>query len=383
METTSSNASQHLVDNQVEQVAYLQGFPNDRMIPADPTNAELIILIAIAAIGLLGNFAVIIIILAIQSLRKASNAFICHHSILDLIKSGYCLPFAQTMTKVQPITFCNILGSSYIVFVTTTAFNLLALVMNEAYMFSDLALGIQDSRNYCCVMFGIFIIWFGSIIMNLGVAFIPGNPGFDRKVDYCIFVYGITRNYILHILWIVLVTMAVCLTIMYLKKLHMDIKRASYYRLSTLIRATVNIDTDVMTRTQQREHEFRERHHIKWIQRITRKKLALLVILLAMFILFWYPMFLLTVADPRFKVQPHIYKALTLYAWSNPAISPIIFLLHLKVICCCRKDEKEDNNVVYKGPQYIEERCDKFIHSSNSCLDLNNRSNSTYHRYSN
>ena len=340
-----------------EQSDYVFGAQEDgELSTVNTSHGEIATLITIATVGILANASVIIVIFVLRDLRRASNAFVCHHCILDLIKSCYCLPFAQTMSQIQPVTLCNILGSSYIVFVTTTAFNMLAMVMNEAYMFSDLTLGITDSRNFCCVSFGVFIIWFGSIIMNLGVAFIPGNPGLDRKFDYCVFVYGITQNYILHILWIVLVTMAIGMTIMYLKKLHTDIKKSSYYRLSTLIRATVNIDTDIQTRSQQKAHEVRERHHIKFIQKVTRKKLMLLVTVVISFILFWYPMFLLTVADPSFRVPALVYKALTFYAWSNPALTPFLFMLYLKMTCFCKEARSCDHEG--KGSGRIAE-CDR------------------------
>ena len=91
-----------------------------------------------------------------------------------MIQSAFCLPFAQSLIgEVHPL-MCTMMGSSYVVCVTTSSFNLLALVMNESYHFSDKVLSMQESRNYSCVIFGVFMIWFSSIIMNLGVAFIPG-----------------------------------------------------------------------------------------------------------------------------------------------------------------------------------------------------------------
>lgn len=348
-------------------------FPNDhyaRRISIDPSNFEIDILFAIAGIGIIANLSVIVAIFSLQNLRNVSNAFICHHCVLDLIKSGYCIPFARTMTRIQPISYCSLIGSSYIVFVTTTAFNQLALVVNESYMFSDLVLGIQDSRNYCCVIFGIFIIWFGSITMNLGVAFIPGSPNFDHKDNFCIFTYGITKNYILHILWVILVSMAILLTIKQLRKLYIDIKRASFYRLSTLIRTTLQMETTEMSNMQQLKHDAQQRQNIKRMQKATRNKVVLFILLLLFFVLFWYPLFLLSATDPHFKRSPLVYKSLTIYAWSNPVIPPFIFLNYLKITGFCKRDQNRES--MHKHALNLNDRGKKFLHRSNSSLEMQN-----------
>ncbi len=243
----------------------------------------------------------------------------------------------------QPNVLCSFLGSSYVVLVTTSAFNLLALVMNEAYQFYDLVMSIKDSRNCCCVIFGIFTLWFSSIIMNLGVAFIPGNPSYDRKEDrHCIFVYGITRNYVLHMLWIVLVSMAIGCTIFYIRKLHLDIKSSSYYRMPTLIRATVTIDTNVRTASQRRQSQFREKHHVNHIVHVTKKKLVLLILLVSVFIIFWYPLFTLTATDPDMGVSREVYKVLTLLAWSNASATPFLLFFMIRSGCCCNDSDETD-----------------------------------------
>lgn len=304
-------------------------------------NLEVAILIIVATIGMIGNFGIIIVVMLLTSLRRASNAFLVHHSVLDLLKSAYCVPFAHTMIGNDMPQFCGSLGASYIVFVTASAFNLLGMVMNEAYQFADLTIGIKDSRNYCCVIFGVFIIWFSSIIMNLGVAFIPANPSFDREMGHCIFVYGVTRNYVLHLLWIVLITLALVLTSVYLRMLHTDIKRSSYYRMATLLRATMTIDTSARTATQRRKSEVKTKHHVKHLQRVTMHKLYLLILMTAMFTAFWYPVFIVTASDPLFSVSPSIYKALTIFAWSNPTLTPFVHFLFIKTACCCREQDPE------------------------------------------
>ena len=335
---SAAPSSSHNVSDVLEP-AYLRDdepvlYPREDLIE-DKT--EIAVLIVVASIGMVSNFAVLILILVLHNLRRASNAFLFHQCLLDLLKAAYCLPFAHTMVADEPPIYCGMLGASYIVFVTTSSFNLLAIVMNEAYQFADLMLGVKDSRNYCCVIFGVFIIWFSSLIMNLGVAFIPGNPSYDRRIGHCIFIYGVTRNYVLHLLWIVLISLALGLTIVYLWKLHLDIKRSSYYRLTTLIRHTVNIDAESQTLNQRKVSEFRDKNHIKWVLNVTRKKWMLMILLLVLFFTFWYPLFLLTAADPGFTINPDCYKGLTIFAWSNPTVTPIVLVFFIKTNCCCNE----------------------------------------------
>ena len=245
----------------------------------------------------------------------------------------------QTMMGHQPTMLCSILGGSYIVFVTTSAFNLLALVMNEAYQFYDLMMSIKDSRNCCCVIFGVFTIWFSSIIMNLGVTVIPGNPSYDRNLGHCVFIYGITRNYVLHMLWMVLVSMALGCTTFYIRKLHLDIKSSSYYRMTTLVRATVTIDTNVRTASQRRQSQFKEKHHVKHVIHVTKKKLITLILFVTSFILFWYPLFTLTATDPYVNAPPYVYKIVTMLAWSSPTMTPFLLFFMIRSGCCCQPDD--------------------------------------------
>ncbi|XP_074663213.1 trace amine-associated receptor 4-like [Tubulanus polymorphus] len=316
---------------------------NSRWGQVGSKTTESAILIVVASVGMVGNLAIVITILVLHDLRKTSSAFLFHHCILDFIKSTYCLPFAFSIITEQEPMFCNVLGGSFIIFVTTTAFNLLAMVMNEAYQFADMNLGIKDSANFCCVVFGISTIWFTSLILNLGVAFIPGSPSFVKGVGHCVFVYGDTRNYVLHILWIILVSFAVALTVMYLRKLHREIKMNSYYRLSTLIRATVSIDPRGSPAQTPDDHA--EKILIKKIESYSLRRVYVIMTMTLLFVLFWYPLFMLTVVDPNFTTSPHGYRILTMFACSNAALSPFLFICLVKKNCCCRPDFPDMNDL--------------------------------------
>lgn len=306
----------------------------------EPHRLEVALLLLLAALGVVANLAVLALVAALPRLRRASNAFVCHQCLLDLLKSAYCLPFAQSLvTHTHSPVWCGLVGGSYIVLVTSSAFNQLATVMNEAYHLADLAMKNEDSRSWCCVIFGIFTIWFGSVIMNLGVAFIPGNLSFNRQREQCIFIHGITQNFVLQMLWVVLMSMATALTLMYLHKFRMDIKRVGYYRLSTLVRTTFKIDP--LDNAPARQEEQRDRRHIQQVQRLMRRKFRLMLANTSIFLAFWYPLFVLSAVDWRSRVPHSVYKALTLLAWSNSSISPFILTFFIRSDTCCHDNPLE------------------------------------------
>ena len=316
-----------------------RGLPGSFLRHHQPDLAESVILLSVATVGIVGNCGIILAVLLVPKLRQPSNAFLFHQCLLDLAKSVYCIPFSQSLIGTESVSYCNLMGASYIVLVTSSSFNLLAMVMNEAYQFTDLMLKLTESRNYCCVVFGVFTVWFSSVIMNLGVAFIPGNTSYDWERGMCILLYGITRNYVMHLLWVILVTMALGCTGTYLWKLYQDIRKISYYRLTTLIRATVSIDPELTTPSLRQEHERKQKHHIRWVQHHATKKLFLLILVTSMFTVFWYPLFILTLVDPRVEVPQTTYKALTIFAWSNPTITPIVMFFFIKTTCCCQEQQ--------------------------------------------
>lgn len=294
------------------------------------------LLICIGTVGIVGNIGIMGAIVSVRYLRKSASAFMFHHCVLDLLKSLYCIIFANSILANKQPMYCNLLGGSFIVCVTSTAFNMLAMVMNEAYVFADLNAGIRDSGNYCCVVFSISTIWFASIILNLGVAFLPGNPSFIPDIGHCTFVYGATRNYVLHVLWIILVTFAVALTAMYLRKLYADIRNSQYTRLAKVVRASISIDPGQPL--DDPVDDLAERAILKKVERYSLRKMYTLLFMTTLFIMFWYPLFMLTVVDPNFGAPPVAYKALTIFACSNAAVNPFIFTCLIKKKCCCRYD---------------------------------------------
>ena len=75
---------------------------------------EAMYLFIIAGIGLFLNLAVVGCIVFCKRLRKMTSAFIVHGCILDIVKCGYCVPFAQSLLRDVAPSFCTVLGGSYV-----------------------------------------------------------------------------------------------------------------------------------------------------------------------------------------------------------------------------------------------------------------------------
>ena len=169
---------------------------------------EALYLFIVAALGFFFNVVVITCILMCKILRKMTSAFIIHGCVLDIIKCIYCMPFATSLLKDVAPSFCTVLGGSYVVIVTASGFNIVAMICCEAYSFSEHNLGGEGRGSFCCVVFGIVMVYIGSIIIHLGPTIIGGDFNYNDLIGNCIFVYGTIKSYVVHAMWILIMTLA-------------------------------------------------------------------------------------------------------------------------------------------------------------------------------
>lgn len=90
-------------------------------------------------------------------------------------------------------TYCNALGLTYVVSLTVSMFNLLAMVMAEAYTFQEHNTNDSESSRKgaaMCIIFGVITIYIGSVILHLGPTLIGGEFKFNEDVGNCMFAYG-------------------------------------------------------------------------------------------------------------------------------------------------------------------------------------------------
>lgn len=72
-------------------------------------------------------------------------------------------------------------------------FNLLAMVLAEAYTFHVHNLNQKDPERggaVMCVLFGVIMIYLGCVIIHLGPTLIGGHLSFNKDIGNCLFAYG-------------------------------------------------------------------------------------------------------------------------------------------------------------------------------------------------
>lgn len=316
-------------------------------VPSENIN-EAMYLFIISAAGLLLNLCVILCIVICKNLRKLTSAFIVHGCILDIIKCGYCVPFAQSLLKDVAPSFCTILGGSYVLVVTASGFNIVAMICCEAYTFSEHNVGADGNGSLCCVVFGVIMVYIGSIIIHLGPTIIGGDFNYNDLIGNCIFVYGTIKSYVVHAMWIAIMTLAMIGAIYYLIFFYRHVQANSTHRLASLVRASIAVSRG-NTANQS----------IRKVVQASLGRARVLMTLTGLFILCWYPLFFLTLIDPKFQQSTKIYKLLTFIAWSNAAINPLVLILfdrHINVLrrmCCCRcaeeQEEERDTPLMQSG----------------------------------
>ncbi len=68
--------------------------------------------------------------------------------------------------------------------------------------------GGESHGSLSCVGFGIVMVYIGTIIIHLGPTIISGDFGHNDQIGNCIFVYGTIKSYVVHAMWIVIMTLA-------------------------------------------------------------------------------------------------------------------------------------------------------------------------------
>ena len=303
---------------------------------------EALFLFVTAAFGFFFNIIVITCIVSCKALRKMTSAFIIHGCVLDMIKCIYCVPFATSLLRDVKPSYCTALGGSYVVIVTASGFNIVAMICCEAYTFSEHNVGASGRGSLCCVVFGVVMVYIGSLIIHLGPTIIGGEFDYNHPIGNCIFVYGTIKSYVVHAMWIVIMTLAMVAAGYYLVFFYRHVQANSTHRLASLVRASIAI-----SRGNTANQDIRK------IIRDSLSRVRVLITMTALFILCWYPLFTLTLVDPNFNQPTKVYKLLTFIAWSNAAINPVILVLFDRNInvfrrlnCCrpcpcCRKEEEE------------------------------------------
>ena len=233
---------------------------------------DAIVLCLLTSLGIFGNLLTIISILTRKYLRKVINMFLMHHCFINLTQCLLFIPFIiALLNEAQTLKGCEILGGTFVTMVTANVLNIAAMTACEAYRFEDFLQ--QNNKNeiesiilrknvnsnidkietsisfekksskknsnnnfyhgtnnnstasYACVIFGLIMIWLSSIILHLGITLIGSDSKqfYNNAIRNCFFAIGDRQTYILYIMWILLTSVSLALTIIYVKKIYKDV----------------------------------------------------------------------------------------------------------------------------------------------------------------
>ncbi|KAI1301323.1 hypothetical protein HDE_03107 [Halotydeus destructor] len=282
---------------------------------------EATILFSIATAGILANLALIGLILLRKPVKKYRRAWsqglILHQGVVDLARALLLVPLGVSVVLCQRSHRCSIIDTAFLLLVSVSTVNMLTTLINDAPIFPEneqlgsisaavsgrlrndhtwLDVSTQlkmneggDSDSPYCIVFGIFIIWFASLTINLGPTFLSGglNSG-DGHIDVCPMVYRPARHYVLNVLWIAVNLMCVSLMAIHLRKLYRDIVKSNFeaVRLASFVTTMIPVQNESSERNQKHLHGYIGRLELEGISRV-----KMFVVILVAYILFWGPLF--------------------------------------------------------------------------------------------
>lgn len=270
----------------------------------------------VAVVGLILNLLVVIFVFVRRSMRKLTSAFLIHASFLDFLKAAYCIPIGNNLVTQRKPSDCDFFGATYVLIITASVFNMLAMVCTEAYTFGEVNIGGNSKGSLCCVVFGTLLVYIASIILHLGPTLIGGYFDFHPEIGSCSFILGEQTGYVANLMWIGILTLTLMGVVHFICKLYKEIQVNHTNRVSMLVRSSITIMDDPVTSVCNVQTMINQSSH--------RAKLFILSTI--SFILCWYPLFLLMLVDVHFTVSPKVYQAFSFIAWSQGTIQPLIYI---------------------------------------------------------
>ncbi|XP_018407348.1 PREDICTED: uncharacterized protein LOC108783304 [Cyphomyrmex costatus] len=310
---------------------------------------EATVIFSLAGLGIGANIILMILILMKPHLRRWSEGLLFHQAMIDCTRSAILIPLGSSLLNCQPVKTCSLLETAFLLLVTVSIVSILTIVLNNTPVFpwNDVEIditssGLVESRQ--CVFFGIAMIWFASVTINLGPMFISGslaaNTEHSHNAPSCPLIHGPFRHYVLNALWISINIICLGLTFFHLRKLYKDFTTADVEAIrSSLVRTLRNVteghalteDSDARNGTiPQRmstiEDEYQNvRSYLKEVEREGVHKVKMFAIITITYVLFWGPLFFITLAHhPENSAGYEV----TLYiAFIHASVNPLLFLL--------------------------------------------------------
>ncbi|XP_046664628.1 uncharacterized protein LOC124357163 isoform X2 [Homalodisca vitripennis] len=318
---------------------------------------EATVIFVLGGLGMVANIALMTLILAKKQLRRWSQGLLFHQAIVDCARAAILIPLAVSIMRCEPVKKCSLVETAFLLLVTVSTVNMLTTVLNDSPVFpeddeeeDDLSAPLlMDSPQ--CVLFGTFMIWFASITINLGPTFLSGalaaNSEGMHNLPSCPLVHGPFRHYVLNVLWIFINVICVLLTLFHLHKLHRDLTKANVeaVRVAGLVTTLVSVTgggnmpempTGVINHRAQGtngaiprpadEHR-RMEHYLRRMEREGVQRVKMFLVITAAYVLFWGPLFLVTLLHHPILGYPLGYEITLHVAYVHAFVNPSLFLV--------------------------------------------------------
>lgn len=290
---------------------------HDVMLAVSNDHPEAYYLYFIAISGMLLNIIVVMAIFIRKPLRKMTSGFLVHACFLDFSKSAYCIPIGTNLLSQTKPTDCDFFGATFVILITISVFNMVAMVCTEAYTFGEKNIGGNSKGTAICIMFGVVLVYIGSMILHLGPTLIGGHFEFQPDIGTCSFTFGKQTGYVAHVMWAFITTVAMIAAFHFIRRLYKEIQINRPNRVSFLVRTSITVMDTASSSTCR----------LRMIIKDATHRAKLFIVNTTLFILCWYPYFLLIIIDKNFKVSPKLYQAFAFIAWSHGAFQPIVYIL--------------------------------------------------------
>ncbi len=157
----------------------------------------------------------------------------------------------------------------------------------------------ENSDSPHCIIFGLFIIWFASLTINLGPTFLSGalmsSTDIDGTLDVCPMVYKPVRHYVLNMLWICVNLMCALLMAIHLRKLYKDIVKSNLeaVRLASLVTTMMTIQSESDQHDQKHFYDYIKRMEQEGLNRV-----KIFILILVVYFIFMGPLYIITLTQP-------------------------------------------------------------------------------------
>ncbi|XP_023338969.1 uncharacterized protein LOC111709516 [Eurytemora carolleeae] len=278
--------------------------------------------------GISANLLLCLVLLVKPPNRRWSQGLLVHQAVVDLIRSAILIPLGKSILECQPVNKCSLVETTFLLLVTVST--------------------IQDSPQ--CVGFGLFMIWFASVTVNLGPTFLSGALAANNEalVDgpSCPLVQGPYRHYVLNAIWILINVLCVMLTIFHLHKLYQDLNHTSSeaQRVANLFLEEPGVqELDTLSLNQQ---SIKIKSYITRLEEEGISRVKMFIIIITAYLVFWGPLFLVTLFSwsTEWKAMKNsmAHEVSLHIAFVHAFVNPLLFLsLHqglrkavFDIICC-------------------------------------------------